>query len=175
MWLQDKKSFMGLWNDFSIYYTGYSTDRVLPTHKCYSSSSCKARRQTFSQHFFSQQQLWLPAWLLSSGFFPGGTIDCQEKLRTTAPCLSLIIFSMGPCYPQIFLGRGIPWVANRSRLLWCCCHSTQPTGPRWGVLSSNLNSEMWCYMTQENCLTMWAFYFYFGADSNKGVERTLPT
>lgn len=125
--------------------------------------------------FLPSTSLWVLAWLLSSGFFPGTTTDCQEKLRATAARLPLIIFSMCPCYSQILLGVRNPLSDKLLRSLWLClcCGSAAHRPGR--VLSSSTGSETSFDMPQENCFTILGFCLYIGLASNKGGERTLPT
>lgn len=125
--------------------------------------------------FLPRSSLWILAWLLSSGFVPGGTIDCQEKLRATAACLPLIIFSTGPCYAQIFVGLGNPLSGKllKRPLLYCCCRRNS-LSPGWEVLGSSLSSETRLYVTSAHYFTLLGFYLYIELDSDKGVKRTLP-
>lgn len=119
-------------------------------------TAAKQDARLFSKHFFfspSSSSLWIFAWLLSSGFFPGSTTDCQEKLRATAACLSLIIFSRGPYSPQIFLEMGNPLSGKGlSRLLAAAAVSAQPQGQEGGGLSSSLGSDTRCLSHDPNKL-----------------------
>lgn len=125
--------------------------------------------------FFPSSSLWILAWLLSSGFFPGGTVNCQETLRATAACLPLIIFSTGPCYSQIFVAMGNP---SSGKLLRDCCYTAAVGGTacslEWGVLGSSLSSETRLHVTPAYYFTVLCFYFYTQPECNKGIERTFP-
>lgn len=172
MFLQDKTRFVGLWNSLSVYCISWSTDCVFLTPKCYSSGSCKARCQTFSKHFFlSSSSLWILAGSPPLAPFRAALLTARKSWGPQLP-LSLIAFSTGPCYSQIFLGMRNPLgdeLLKKLFLYYHCCSTDYRPG--CGVLGSSLDSETRFYMTKTNGLTFLGFFFYLGLDSNKGIKK----
>lgn len=128
---------------WTIYYIDYSTDRVFPIPKCYACSSCKARCQTLSKHFFPPQQqplnpclapvLWLLSWRHHR--LPG-KVEGHSCLSSFNHIPLVLVMH------KYLLGWGIPWVANcwKDR-----CYTVAGGGTAWGpgrgVLGSSLSSE----------------------------------
>lgn len=79
-----------------------------------------------------------------SGFPPGGTADCQGKLRVTAARVRFI-FPTSPCSSQIFLGLGSQQSVQSPKWLLCGGDCT----PGWEVLG-------WSDSFASGCHTVWA-------------------
>lgn len=79
-----------------------------------------------------------------SGFPPGGTADCQGKLRVTAARVRFI-FPTSPCSSQIFLGLGSQQSVQWPKWLLCGGACT----PGWEVLG-------WSDSFASGCHTVWA-------------------
>lgn len=162
----------------SIYYIDYPTDRVFPMPKGYASSSCKARCQTLSKHFFLPQQrplnpclapvLWLLSW---RHYRLPGKVEGHSCLSSFNHILHWSLLCTNICWN----GESLQWQACLKDHCYTAAVGGTALSPGQGVLSSSLSSETRLQVTPGHYFTLLGFYFYTEPDCNKGVERTLST
>lgn len=133
---------------WTIYYIDYSTDRVFPIPKCYACSSCKARCQTLSKHFFPPQQqplnpclapvLWLLSWRHHR--LPG-------KVEGHSCLSSLIIFHWSLlCTNICWDGESLEWQTAEKTVVTLLLEVAQPgaqDGESWVRVSFLKLSFTW--------------------------------